>query len=324
MNDINQILQKYLGDSSIWYGGQVDDYKDGYKKLITYLLELNKNIQNEYYILHCLSDTYLLQKNYKKAYYYCPSPQLENKWELLANRRINLSLLAEEIFDVAGLLTLFSKRITKYGKDNIEDLSKIFKILVSDYERKINKKIIDYIISTNSIEKNEHSIYNGTYFSKYFANKYLFFEFSKCSELENIIVDFSRKAENILREEKGIPGIGEGWISETELYYKIKDEFSEYSVINHFSDSFLGRQHFDIYIPEIKLAIEYQGLQHDKPVEYFGGIEAFIKQQKRDRRKLNLCKRHGIKMIYVREGYDINNVYSDIKSRTKTMTQQVT
>jgi hypothetical protein len=34
-----------------------------------------------------------------------------------------------------------------------------------------------------------------------------------------------RECENTLREEKDFPKVGEGWISETELFYKLCDEF---------------------------------------------------------------------------------------------------
>lgn len=45
---------------------------------------------------------------------------------------------------------------------------------------------------------------------------------------------------------------------------------------------------------QIIKAIEFDGEQHFRPVDVFGGEEAFIKQQERDARKANYCKRHGI------------------------------
>ncbi len=108
-----------------------------------------------------------------------------------------------------------------------------------------------------------------------------------------------RELENIIREEKSIPKIGEGWISETLLYYNIKNTFNEFEVINHASPEWLGRQHLDIFIPEKNIAIEYQGRQHTEPIEFFGGTEAFLKNQERDKRKLRLCGENGIKLLYV-------------------------
>jgi len=54
----------------------------------------------------------------------------------------------------------------------------------------------------------------------------------------------------------------------------------------------------DFYIPDRKIAIECQGIQHFTPVEYFGGINSFKKQKKRDELKKQLCEEHNIKVIY--------------------------
>jgi uncharacterized Rmd1/YagE family protein len=103
---------------------------------------------------------------------------------------------------------------------------------------------------------------------------------------------------NIVRVEKGLPKVNEGWISETRLYYSIKHAFEKLDVIHHASPGWLGRQHFDIYIPEYNIAIEYQGIQHSQPVDYFGGEEAFLKNQERDQRKKALCLENGCLLIY--------------------------
>lgn len=54
----------------------------------------------------------------------------------------------------------------------------------------------------------------------------------------------------------------------------------------------------DIYIPELKIAIECQGLQHFFPRPTFGGIEGLEHQKKKDKLKYALCEEHGIKLIY--------------------------
>lgn len=41
-------------------------------------------------------------------------------------------------------------------------------------------------------------------------------------------------------------------------------------------------------------AIEFDGDQHFRPIEYFGGEEAFINQQERDKRKTDYCNAHHI------------------------------
>jgi len=117
-----------------------------------------------------------------------------------------------------------------------------------------------------------------------------------------------REAENLYRSNIGAKQVGESWISETELYYLIKSKFNSYKVIHHGRPEFLGRQHLDIWIPELKIGIEYHGTQHDKPIDFFGGEKSFLENQKRDERKRNLCLENGVHLIEVREGYEIESI----------------
>ena len=55
----------------------------------------------------------------------------------------------------------------------------------------------------------------------------------------------------------------------------------------------------DFYSANLNLAIEVQGDQHFIPIEYFGGEEVYQQQFERDIKKFNLCKEHGITLIYV-------------------------
>ena len=119
--------------------------------------------------------------------------------------------------------------------------------------------------------------------------------------------------EDEFRVSRGVPRKGEGWVSETDLYYKIKESLKPIEVIHHGRPKWLGRQHLDIWIPSIKIAVEYQGAQHYKPIDFFGGEEAFIEGQNRDERKKQLCKENNIKLIEVRDGYNLDEVLNQIK-----------
>jgi len=110
----------------------------------------------------------------------------------------------------------------------------------------------------------------------------------------------SRDAENRVREILGIARIGEGWISETQLYRLVVYLFSDHAVTREASPDWLGRQRLDIYIAELGLAIEYQGQQHYKSVGLFGGDEALSRTKERDHRKRELCDANGVTLIYFR------------------------
>ena len=114
------------------------------------------------------------------------------------------------------------------------------------------------------------------------------------------IVKFKlRNIENEYREDRSLPKIGEGWISETLLYYKIKTAIKDYDVVQHGRPTWLGAQHFDIYLPTLNIAIEYQGIQHEKPIEHFGGESSFKKNKERDERKRKLCFDNNCILLYV-------------------------
>ena len=121
-----------------------------------------------------------------------------------------------------------------------------------------------------------------------------------------------REGENEYRKSIGARKVGEAWISETELYYKLKHALKQVKVIHHGRPEWLGRQHFDIWIPELRCAIEYQGQQHDKPVDFFGGERAFKANQKRDLEKKKKAKQNKVRLIEVRPGYNLKDVIDEV------------
>lgn len=122
-----------------------------------------------------------------------------------------------------------------------------------------------------------------------------------------------RDAENKIRDTLGIVRIGEGWVSEMKLLKMIQGIFKDEEVIHQASPEWLGRQRFDIFIPHYKIAIEYQGKQHFQPIERFGGEEAFLKIQERDKRKAELCRENGVTLIYFR--YDERLTLDEVRTR---------
>jgi len=115
-------------------------------------------------------------------------------------------------------------------------------------------------------------------------------------EIETGITE--REAENIVRQAKGVSKIGEKWINETLLFNYIQVLFPKYTVEREASPAWIGRQRLDIYIPEINLAIEYQGEQHFKAIDIFGGKEALKIAKSRDKEKLEKCIANNVNLIY--------------------------
>lgn len=59
------------------------------------------------------------------------------------------------------------------------------------------------------------------------------------------------------------------------------------------------RLRFDFYLPEYNICIEYNGQQHYKPIEYFGGEEKLKYTKKLDNIKRNFCKQNNIELIEI-------------------------
>ena len=77
----------------------------------------------------------------------------------------------------------------------------------------------------------------------------------------------------------------------------------------------------DFYIPYKKIGIEVQGEQHFTPVKRFGGIDYFKLLNERDKKKKELCEKHGIKLFYItKRNYGIKEILSYInKDDNKTI-----
>ena len=310
----NRLLSNFLGDPFEWWRQKEYPPKEEIEALIKNLEELRIVFPNDYYVLHCLSDSYFILGDYENAMLTCPIPYVNRKWYLLANRRINLSILSDSRVAIFDLLALFSKQVTKYGRENIELVTQISEILLTKWEKEKDNKIIDYVLaSSNNLPKSNHFLFNGTTFSKPALGNVSFYEFQKSKLLEEIVSEIQREAENVVREDSGLPKIGEGWISETRLYSEIKQAFPEYTVLFHGKPDWLSKQHLDIYIPELSLAIEYQGIQHSQPVKFFGGLEAYHQRQKLDKNKQTLCKRMSVDIVYVEEGYNFKDLKQQIE-----------
>lgn len=106
-----------------------------------------------------------------------------------------------------------------------------------------------------------------------------------------------RAAESLIRDRLGIPHIGEGWIAEANMLRIVRSLFPDVDVLHQASPDWLGRQRFDIYIPDYGLAVEYNGEQHYFPIEHFGGDKGFLATVQRDEDKRQKAVGAGVTMI---------------------------
>lgn len=87
------------------------------------------------------------------------------------------------------------------------------------------------------------------------------------------------------------------WQRESALYGLIREIFPDSQVLREASPEWLGRMRIDIYLPELRLAIEHQGEQHYRPLSVFGGEEAHLRVVARDELKRRLCMENGVEVV---------------------------
>ncbi|WAX23266.1 hypothetical protein VL10_ORF75 [Staphylococcus phage vB_SauM_VL10] len=83
-----------------------------------------------------------------------------------------------------------------------------------------------------------------------------------------------------------------------------------------------GYLRYDFYLPEYNILIEYNGIQHYKPVEFFGGLKTYKRQLERDNIKRQYAVDNNISLIEVpfyvstkelieeKLNYELNKYYS--------------
>ena len=65
---------------------------------------------------------------------------------------------------------------------------------------------------------------------------------------------------------------------------------------------------FDFYLTDYNTCIEYQGIQHYKPIEYFGGENHLLYVRRHDVIKKDYCESRNIKLICISYLEDVNTI----------------
>lgn len=85
------------------------------------------------------------------------------------------------------------------------------------------------------------------------------------------------------------------WKSEETLFRMIVKKHP--SALYQYRATWLSPQSLDIFIPELNIGIEYQGIQHYESVDFFGGEEAFKHRIWLDNKKRRKCSENNVKLI---------------------------
>ncbi len=290
--------------------------------------------------------------NFEKAWDIILQKEYINVQKIIEyENKLNRELLNGELIVKLGGFS----HLTEFGQKNINEIKPFANKQLDKYKLEKRTKFFDLFVQNGKpittrkkvkIDKKKSFFnffknpdteiiyeYNSNYYKEFFLSKAEYDHYKAIDDyqaesgyinsfphvVEKSIFNQCRlilkQAEDLYRETIGMPKVGEGWISETELFYKISDYFKNEEVVHHSSPKWLGRQHLDIYFPKLNIGIEYQGAQHYEPIEFFGGQEAFERNVERDKRKKQLCEKHNCILIYADKGYDLNEIIIKIESR---------
>lgn len=94
-------------------------------------------------------------------------------------------------------------------------------------------------------------------------------------------------------------------VKENRVPTRWGNEYRLFSLINsHNADAvyqyhcdWLGQQNLDIYITTAQIGVEYQGEQHYKAIDIWGGEESLKANKERDSRKKQLCRENGVRLL---------------------------
>lgn len=231
----------------------------------------------------------------------------------LSNLRVCLQEILGLDVNRADFLMMFKPRYSKYAKANEVIFKDKIYFLLDGYLDSINKSLMRFLADgLKSPNQYEHGLFIGS--SRWSVPKsgLMLKQYSHNTIDPEFVSSLGREAENLARESLGQPLIGEGWISETLLYQRLKEKFPQTQVVQHGRPFWLGRQHYDIWFPMWGIAVEYHGRQHFESVDFFGGHEVFIETVARDKRKQRLSEDNGVLLIVVEEGYDFDQLVFEI------------
>ncbi|NRG98332.1 hypothetical protein HPA99_07150 [Streptococcus suis] len=195
----------------------------------------------------------------------------------------------------------FCQNLIKYG-EYIDEKRSGFYFNPHEMNRNIREQTTNLLNEILVVHKDNIAEFLEKNLTYFFVNYYSKEQDEHHEQLEQLInTDWSKTFNSIkrLRFKRSTTR----WVSEYSLYKLVKKEFSDYKVIYQHRPVFLtsskgGRMSYDIYISQLKIAIEYQGKQHFEPVDFFGGKIGFEKTIQRDKEKLLISQERGIRVIY--------------------------
>ena len=171
-------------------------------------------------------------------------------------------------------------------------------------------------------EKNGVRLNSEDFFNKckeIHNNKYKYDENSYTTTMDNITIfcekhgRFDQRASAHLYAGCGCPRCRES-VGESKIRAHLENNNINFEQEKSFDNCFYkGKLLFDFYLPDYNLCVEFDGIQHFKPMEFFGGVDGYTDITKRDSIKNKFCEDNNIKLLRIS--------YKDIKKINKILSE---
>ncbi len=201
--------------------------------------------------------------------------------------------------------------ITFLNQLNLEEIEEFFCLDYLRSQAKVDK--ISYTLLGDMLVINSGNTRNYTDWDK----KIYMSEDIKKTFYSRLMNNY-RNLENHIRQEKGFGEVG-SYVMEKHLLNLLKIEFPTYKIISQYSPEWLGGQRFDIFIKELNIAIEYNGIQHFQPVDFFGGEEGLAKTKFLDNKKQENALKNGVKIFNIDYNKNFNDSFSKLINILKSL-----
>ena len=259
---------------------------------------------------------YITYKQYKYSYKLDEMISIARKYlnENLVNLiydPISFTIIVIEFYfesDIKRIvISTKAKNYNKYVRDYI--FEQILPYFHLNYDKfRVDSAICYEVGLRDLLSRIKHSDlkYDPDHFIRYFYifENCMYYELEdKCNEILSLASNGYFKNQKRIQYKRYLES---KWKEEELLYKLVEKTFPNKQIFSQYTPSIYDgekkkqvRFRYDVYIANYKIAIEYQGIQHFSPVEYFGGEEGFIKTQERDKYKYENSLKNDIDIIYV-------------------------
>lgn len=222
--------------------------------------------------------------------------------------------------------------IITFNANDVESIALMYYNLVG----MVNEYYSDFIIVFDFISQHDFLSYTKNQLDECLSklrDKYGYSTVASNSVLMSLIKAIKayqkRKLDLLYKEIQKEGRVPSKWSNEYKLYVAVKHYVPDAKYQYHCD--WLGAQSYDIFLPSQNIAIEYQGEQHYKSLEIWGGEEGLAETKRRDKQKQRLSDENGIdlklwnyiyhvsdssvKNFLLESGVDINDAISNVGER---------